>query len=107
MNPVSPPRAPERMLLRLALYFRPHVFGVLGSVAVVWMIRTLSVMGGSCRVLCYPPITIAMGVLGGLLGAQLYRNNHPLPSADDEEPSLVPLTGPARVRTRRPHLRRR
>ena len=34
------------MLLRFALYFRPHLFGVLGSVAVVWMIRTLSVMGG-------------------------------------------------------------
>ncbi|MBE2248680.1 MAG: hypothetical protein IAE78_03950 [Myxococcus sp.] len=93
-------------MLRLVLYFRPHFFGVLGSVAVVWMIRTLSVMGGACKTLCYPPITLSLGILGGLLGAQLYRNNHPLPSVDDEPPSLVPLTGPTRVRTGRARLRR-
>lgn len=107
MNPATPNPAPQGVLWRLVLYFRPHLFGVLGSVAVVWMIRTLSVMGGACKTLCYPPITILLGVAGGLLGAQLYRTNHPLRRPGDEEPVPVPLTGPTRVRTGRPRLRGR
>jgi hypothetical protein len=93
------------MLLRLALYFRPHLFGVLFSVGVAWLVRTLSVMGGACRVLCYPPVTIGMGVLGGLLGAQLYRSNHPLRRPEDEEPLTLPLTGPVVVTPRRQRAR--
>lgn len=68
------------MLLRLALYFRPHFFAVLAGVALMWGVRWLSSRGGACRTLCYPPVTITLGVLGGLVGAQLYRSEHPLPS---------------------------
>jgi hypothetical protein len=93
------------MLLRLVLYFRPHLFGMTFAVCVSWLVRTLSVMGGACRVLCFPPVTIGIGLLAGFLGAQLYRNEHPLPSTEPE-PTLTPATGPARVRTTRPRLRR-
>jgi hypothetical protein len=96
------------MLLRLALYFRPHLFGMLFAVGVSWLVRSLSVMGGACRVLCYPPVTIGMGLLAGFLGAQLYRNNHPLPSGEPEaDVTLVPVSGPTRVRGTRPRVRRR
>jgi hypothetical protein len=97
------------MLLRLALYFRPHLFGMVFAVSVSWLVRSLSVMGGACRVLCYPPVTIGMGLLAGFLGAQLYRNNHPLPSGEPDalELPLVPVTGPSRVRGTRPRIRRR
>lgn len=105
VNPEALRVAPSGVLLRLALYVRPHVFGVVFSVGVAWLVRSLSVMGGACRVLCYPPFTIGMGVVGGLLGAHLYRSNHPLPSRDDEPELLTPITGPTRVRTTR--LRRR
>jgi hypothetical protein len=71
------------MLERLVLYFRPHLFAVLFGVGFAWVVRWLSGMGGACRVLCHPPITIGMGVLGGLLGAQLYRREHPLPPRED------------------------
>jgi hypothetical protein len=95
------------MLLRLALYFRPHLFGMLFAVGVSWLVRSLSVMGGACRVLCYPPVTIGMGLLGGFLGAQLYRNNHPLPSTDPKpEPEPLLVAGPTRVRGTRPRIRR-
>jgi len=59
-------------------YFTPHVFSVAGGVAFTWGVRWLTSLGGACRVFCYPPITIALGVLGGLLGAQLYRSEHPV-----------------------------
>jgi hypothetical protein len=82
---LTPYAGPKGRWLRLAYYFRPHLFGVLGSVGLAWAVRTLSVMGGECRVLCYPPVTIGMGVLGGLLGAQLYRSENPLlPPPDDD-----------------------
>ena len=90
----------------LGRYLAPYVFGVAFSVGVAWMVRSLSVMGGACRVLCYPPFTIGMGVVGGLLGAWLYRSNNPVHRPEDDEP-LVPVAGPARVRTNRPRLRRR
>ena len=73
------------MLRRLATYFTPHFFAVVGGVAFAWGVRWLMTTGGSCRLFCYPPITIAMGVVGGLLGAQLYRSEHPLPPRDGEE----------------------
>lgn len=109
MNPDAPTTALTLMLWRAALYVRPHLFGVAFAVGVAWLVRSLSVMGGACRVLCYPPFTIGMGVVAGLLGAQLYRNGHPLRNDDTEpDPSeLIPVTGPARVRTGRPRLRRR
>lgn len=109
MNPGAATTALTGMLWRAALYLRPHLFGVVFSVGVAWLVRSLSVMGGACRVLCYPPFTIGMGVVAGLLGAQLYRNGHPLPGGEAEpDPSeLVPVTGPTRVRTGRPRLRRR
>jgi hypothetical protein len=72
------------VLIRLWLYFRPHVFSMAAGVAVSWGVRWLSSMGGACRVLCYPPITIAMGLLGGFLGAQLYRSEHPLTPVDSD-----------------------
>jgi predicted PurR-regulated permease PerM len=80
------------MLLRLALYFRPHLFAVVFGVGFAWLVRWLSSMGGACRVLCYPPVTIAMGVIGGLLGAQLYRSEHPLPPRagdGEDDPATV------------------
>ncbi len=101
----SEPRARSNPLWWLARYLAPHLFGMGFGVAVAWLVRSLSVMGGACRVLCYPPVTIGMGVVGGLLGAHLYRSNHPV-DPPEEEP-LVPQPGPARVRTRRPRLRPR
>lgn len=95
------------MMTRLAHRVAPYVFGVVFSVGVAWLVRSLSVMGGACRVLCYPPFTIGMGVVGGLLGAWLYRSNYPFRGAEDEEPAPMPLTGPSRVTTGRPRLRRR
>jgi len=68
-----------RVLRRLAAYFTPHLFAVAGGVAFAWGVRWLTSLGGSCRVFCSPPITIGLGVLGGFLGAQLYRSEHPLP----------------------------
>ncbi|MDX2012319.1 MAG: hypothetical protein SFW67_19140 [Myxococcaceae bacterium] len=108
VNPPAPVPAPAvSMLLRLALYFRPHVFGMAFAVSVSWLVRSLSVMGGACRVLCYPPVTIGMGLLGGFLGAQLYRNNHPLPTTEPEaEPATLAVSGPTRVRGTRPRVRR-
>ena len=108
LNPPGRDSAPAlSMLLRLALYFRPHVFGMAFAVSVSWLVRSLSVMGGACRVLCNPPVTIGMGLLGGFLGAQLYRNNHPLPSSEPEPaPTMVALSGPTRVRGTRPRVRR-
>lgn len=107
MNPSAPAAAPDGVLTRLARRLAPYVFGVAFSVGVAWLVRSLSVMGGACRVLCYPPFTIGMGVVGGLLGAWLYRSNLPTPTADDEAPALMPLTGPSRVSTGRPRIRRR
>ena len=65
--------------MRLLLYFRPHLFAMLGGVAFTWGVRWLSSFGGSCRLFCYPPVTIMLGLLGGFIGAQLYRSDHPLP----------------------------
>lgn len=68
-----------RMLWRLALYFRPHFFAVLGGVAFAFTVRWLSMMSGECPIFCRPPITFSLGLLGGLIGAQLYRSENPLP----------------------------
>ncbi|MBL8921355.1 MAG: hypothetical protein JNJ54_21020 [Myxococcaceae bacterium] len=95
------------MVTRLAHRVAPYVFGVVFSVGVAWLVRSLSVMGGACRVLCYPPFTIGMGVVAGVLGAWLYRSNYPVREPGDDEPVAVPLTGPSRVSTGRPRLRRR
>lgn len=84
MHLSAPSPAPRGVLLRLALYFRPHLFAVVFGVGFAWLVRALAGMGGSCRFLCYPPVTIGMGVLGGLLGAQVYRSEHPLPPASRE-----------------------
>lgn len=70
--------------MRFLLYFRPHFFAALGGVAFAWTLRFFLSLGGSCRAFCYPPITIGLGLLGGLLGAQLYRSDHPLPPSADE-----------------------
>lgn len=114
MNPSPRLLAPDRVSIGqrlregawwLARYLSPHLFGMVFGVGFAWMVRSLSVMGGACRVLCYPPFTIGMGIVGGLLGAQLYRANHPV-DPPEEEP-LVPQPGPARVRTHRPRIRRR
>ena len=107
MNLPAPLPAPGGMLLRLGRRLAPWVFGVAFSVGVAWLVRSLSVMGGACRVLCYPPITIGMGVAGGLLGAWLYRSNYPVRAEGDDEPLPMPVTGPTRVRTGRPRVRRR
>lgn len=74
------------VLRRLAAYFTPHLFAVAGGVAFSWLLRWVMSLGGSCRAFCYPPTTIALGVLGGFLGAQLYRSEHPLPPRAGAEP---------------------
>lgn len=79
-------RALTGVLRRLAAYFTPHLFAVAGGVAFSWAMRWVMSLGGSCRVFCYPPTTIAFGVLGGFLGAQLYRSEHPLPPPADPQP---------------------
>lgn len=66
------------MLLRLALYFRPHLFASLGGVAFTWGVRWVLSLDGSCRAFCYPPITVGLGLLAGLMGAQMYRSDHPI-----------------------------
>jgi len=70
------------MLRRLALYFRPHLFAMAAGVAFSFGVRFVASLGGSCRFLCYPPVTLAMGLLGGFLGAQLYRSENPLAPVD-------------------------
>jgi hypothetical protein len=70
-------------MVRLFLYFRPHLVAVPLAVGFAWVVKTLASMGGACRFLCYPPVTVAMGVLGGLMGAQLYRSENPLPPRGD------------------------
>ncbi len=62
----------------VALYLRPHLVSAVVGVAFAFGVRYLSSMGGACRVFCYPPITFTMGLLGGLIGAQLYRSEHPV-----------------------------
>lgn len=44
-----------------------------------WAVKTAASLGGSCTALCRPGVSLTMGVLAGLLGAQLYRSEHPLP----------------------------
>jgi hypothetical protein len=68
-----------RLVLRAGYYFRPHLFAVLAGVALMFSVRWLSSMGGSCRFFCFPPVTFTLGALGGFLGAQLYRSENPLP----------------------------
>lgn len=70
--------SPIRWLVHAWLYFRPHVFAMAGGVAFLWAVRWVTSLHGACRTLCYPPITIGMGLLGGFLGAQLYRSDHPI-----------------------------
>lgn len=62
----------------VALYLRPHLFAAIGGVAFAFGVRYLTSLSGSCRVFCYPPITLSLGLLGGLIGAQLYRADHPV-----------------------------
>lgn len=70
--------------MRLLRYFTPHFFSVLAGVAFSWSLRWLLSLDGSCRAFCHPPVALSMGVLGGLLGAQLYRSDHPLPARFSE-----------------------
>jgi hypothetical protein len=49
-----------------------------------WALRFVLGLSGSCRSFCYPPVALSVGLLGGLLGAQLYRQDHPLPPRDGE-----------------------
>lgn len=64
-------------MTRLARYFRPHLFGLAFAVPLAWLVKTLASMGGSCSALCRPGVWLTMGVVAGLLGAQLYRSEHP------------------------------
>ena len=64
---------------RVLLYLRPHLFGVTFAVPLAWLVKTLASMDGSCRTLCRPGVALTMGLVGGLLGAQLYRSENPLP----------------------------
>jgi hypothetical protein len=72
---------------RLWAYFLPHRWAVPAGLAAAFAVRWVATLSGSCRFLCHPPITFAMGLLGGLLGAQLYRSENPLPHPD--EPSAL------------------
>lgn len=63
---------------RLLLYFRPHLFGVAFATPIAWGVATLASLGGSCSALCRPGVAPAMGLLAGLLGAQLYRSENPI-----------------------------
>ncbi|MDP1828900.1 MAG: hypothetical protein Q8L48_36905 [Archangium sp.] len=63
---------------RLLLYLRPHLFGVAFAVPLSWLVKTLASMDGSCRTLCQPGVALTMGLLGGLIGAQLYRSENPI-----------------------------
>ena len=65
------------MLLRLGRYFQPHLFAVLAGVGFFWAVRWFTSLSGACRFFCNPSVTITLGVLAGLLGAQLYRADHP------------------------------
>lgn len=73
------------MLRRLARYLQPHLFGVTFGLAVAFLVRAVLSSGGSCRTICYPQVTIAMGLAAGLIGAQLYRSDNPLPPDPDAE----------------------
>lgn len=71
-------------MTRIARYFVPHVFGMLGGIAFFWSVRWFTSLSGACRFFCNPPITVSLGVMAGLLGAQLYRNDHPVPHPDEQ-----------------------
>jgi hypothetical protein len=73
------------MLRRAWMYFQPHLFGVAFGLVVAFLMRAVLKSGGSCTTLCYPPVTIAMGLTAGLLGAQIYRSDNPLPPGPDAE----------------------
>ncbi|MFZ5442335.1 MAG: hypothetical protein ACOZQL_20165 [Myxococcota bacterium] len=64
---------------RVLRYLRPHLFGVTFAVPVSYAVKTLASLGGSCNALCRPGVALTMGLVGGLVGAQLYRSEHPLP----------------------------
>lgn len=66
------------MLRRLGRYLQPHFFGVTFGLAMAFLVRAVLSSGGSCRTICYPPVTITMGLVAGLLGAQLYRSENPV-----------------------------
>jgi hypothetical protein len=63
---------------RLFLYLRPHLFGVAFAVPIAWGVAKLASLGGSCNALCRPGVAPTMGLLAGLLGAQLYRSENPI-----------------------------
>lgn len=69
------------MLQRALRYVLPHLVAVPFGIAFFFGVRALSSLGGACRFFCNPPVTLSMGVLAGLLGAQLYRSEHPVRGA--------------------------
>lgn len=68
-------------MLRLFAYLKPHFFGVAFAVPLSYAVKTAASLGGSCSALCRPGVALTMGLLGGLIGAQLYRSEHPLPDS--------------------------
>ncbi len=64
-------------MTRLARYLLPHLFGVVAGTSFFFAVRWFTALGGACRFFCYPPVTLTMGVLAGLIGGQLYRADHP------------------------------
>ncbi len=79
-NPLPGPLAPNaQQMLRLFAYLRPHLFGVAFAVPLSYAVKAAATMGGSCNALCRPGVALTLGLLGGLLGAQLYRSENPLP----------------------------
>jgi hypothetical protein len=73
----------QQSMRRLLAYFTPHLYAVPAGLAAAFAVRWVASFSGSCKFLCYPPVTFAMGLLGGLLGAQLYRSENPLPEKAD------------------------
>lgn len=73
------------MFLRLFQYLRPHLFAAPFGLAFAWLVKTVAASGGSCSFLCNPRVYVTMGLLGGLMGAQLYRSEHPLPPLPGED----------------------
>ncbi len=67
-----------RWLVWLWRYFQPHVYAVVACVAFMFAVRWVTSLSGSCRFFCYPPVTLSLGVVSGLLGAQMYRSGNPV-----------------------------
>lgn len=65
-------------MLWVLRYLKPHLFGVAFAVPLSYAVKTAASMGGSCNALCRPGVALTMGLLGGLIGAQLYRSENPI-----------------------------